>query len=63
MPSWLNDEPTRAHLENLKSVDAASDEVFMRLREHSHEFGDALVRMLFDEHAELSNIVKVYGVL
>jgi len=58
----LDDEDTRRHLEHLQPEAAVKDRIFQHTRDVSHAFQGALDTFFFDDHPELSKLVRRYGV-
>jgi predicted nucleotidyltransferase len=58
----LSDEGKRQHLETLKEVDAAKDEIYQEARRLTHTFRDGLLAFFFDSESGLDTLTKTYGV-
>jgi hypothetical protein len=60
--SLLADEESRKHLDNLRIEQAGRDPVFQQVRQMGHSFQDALTSILFDESAQVRELVRKYGI-
>jgi hypothetical protein len=58
----LNNEDQRKHLEELEAKDAYDDKLFMKCREQSHQFQEALTNLFFEDNKELRQFTITYGV-
>jgi len=58
----LCDAEDRKHLENLRTSEADTDPVFNDLCEVSRKFQAGLTALFFDEHEQLRELIRKYGV-
>ncbi len=58
----LNDESVRKHLDELPFENAAEDDIYDGLRSASQEFRHGLNDMFFDQHPQLKELIRLYGV-
>jgi hypothetical protein len=58
----LDDEDKRRHLEGLQPEAAAQDGIYQLAREMTHQFQGALDKLFFEDHVELSKLIRKYGV-
>ena len=59
----LNDSDKRKHLDKVVDFpNALKDEVFSEIRQISHQFGDGLQTLFFDEHVGLTSLTREYGI-
>lgn len=58
----LSDAKLRKHLDDLDAQIQYGDEVFLRARELTHRFRDALLDLFFERNQKLSALTKMYGV-
>jgi malate synthase len=58
----LANESKRTYLEELDTVDFETDEEFRSARKVSHDFGDGLLDLFFDEKSKIYKLTRNYGV-
>ena len=58
----LSDATLRKHLDELDARKQYEDETFLRARELTHRFRDALLQLFFERNNKLSTLTKIYGV-
>jgi predicted nucleotidyltransferase len=60
--SMMNDGEARRYLAGLKSREAQSDKRFEEIRSISREFQNSLTALFFDDHKELGELTRQYGI-
>ena len=60
--SIMRDQDKRTRLDQIAFSEAASDPVYGELRELSHTFREGVKKLFFDEHPEIRQLIRQYGV-
>jgi len=58
----LNDLKSRSHLENLSYEDSIGDTVFQQMRKVGQRFQHGLDHLFFEDHKDLTQLIRKYGV-
>lgn len=58
----MSEQESRERLDSLPFKDAENDPVYSELRERSRQFRTGLESLFFDEHPQLKNLVRQFGV-
>lgn len=60
--TMMNDGEIRRHLGSLKAKEAQSDRVFGDVRKISADFQEGLTRLFLEDHEELGDLTRKYGI-
>lgn len=58
----LSDAELRKHLDGLDARSQYEDDTFLKARQLTHRFRDALLELFFERNKKLSTLTKIYGV-